>query len=396
MSTYIEVQFKGNRRLPYLNPMAFPVRLGDTVIVEAEKGEDIGRVVQITEVDRISSEDSRESVPSILRKAGPHDHQRLMRNEERETKAEETCRELIREHRLRMKLVNVEFQLDGKKVTFFFTAEGRVDFRHLVKDLASRLRTRIDLRQIGARDEAKKFGGYGPCGQKQCCSSFLPRFDPITTSMAKAQNLPLNPTKLSGNCGRLKCCLRYELDFYKSEFARYPNINTAVETLKGLAFVDKIDIFHEEVVIRYKDGDMDSISRQELMDLLAFKPGAMNCKSGCGAKHERKAPEGADNRPAPSEEKEKRPERRSSERREAERRSEERRVGQEDSRENPEERRQETRRGEERRARDRRGERGRRGGSRRGGRRGGRNRSPRSGEGRSADRGQRGQGRAEE
>lgn len=283
MSAYIEVQFKGNRRLTYTNPMSFPVKLGDDVIVEAEKGEDIGRVVQITDVDRITLEEERHSVCPVLRKAGPHDYQRQQRNAEREPVAEEACRALIREHHLRMKLVNVEYQLDGKKVTFFFTAEGRIDFRNLVKDLAGQLRTRIDLRQIGARDEAKKFGGYGPCGQRQCCSAFLPRFDSVTTSMAKVQNLPLNPIKLSGNCGRLKCCLRYELDFYKSQFDKYPSVHTAVETLRGLALVDKIDIFREEVTIRYTDGDMDVLSHEQLMKFMAIKPGEMNCKSSCGS-----------------------------------------------------------------------------------------------------------------
>ena len=283
MGAYIEVQFKGNRRLSYTNPMDFPVKLGDDVIVEAEKGEDIGRVVQITDTDRISDEEERHSVRPVLRKAGPHDYQRQQRNAEREPIAEAACRALIREHRLRMKLVNVEYQLDGKKVTFFFTAEGRIDFRNLVKDLAGQLRTRIDLRQIGARDEAKKFGGYGPCGQRQCCSAFLPRFDPVTTSMAKTQNLPLNPIKLSGNCGRLKCCLRYELDFYKSQFDRFPSVETAVETLRGLALVDKIDIFREEVTIRYSDGDMDIVSHEQLMKFMAIKPGEMNCKSSCGS-----------------------------------------------------------------------------------------------------------------
>jgi cell fate regulator YaaT (PSP1 superfamily) len=283
MSAYIEVQFKGNRRLTYTNPMNFPVKLGDDVIVEAEKGEDIGRVVQITDVDRITLEEERHTVRPVVRKAGPHDYQRQQRNEEREPVAEEACRALIREHHLRMKLVNVEYQLDGKKVTFFFTAEGRIDFRNLVKDLAGSLRTRIDLRQIGARDEAKKFGGYGPCGQRQCCSAFLPRFDSVTTSMAKVQNLPLNPIKLSGNCGRLKCCLRYELDFYKSQFDRFPSVDTAVETLRGLALVDKIDIFREEVTIRYTDGDMDVLSHEALMKFMAIKPGEMNCKSSCGS-----------------------------------------------------------------------------------------------------------------
>lgn len=279
---YIEVQFKGNRRVAYTNPMAFPVKLGDYVIVQAEKGEDLGRVVQISESDRISQEEERDLVLPILRKAGPHDFQRSRRNQQKEDRAENVCRELVTRHRLPMKVINVEYQLDGKKVTFFFTSEGRVDFRTLVKDLAGELRTRIDLRQIGARDEAKKFGGFGPCGQRQCCSGWLSRFDPVTTSMAKEQNLPLNPTKLSGNCGRLKCCLRYELDFYRTELKRYPPTDRAIETLRGAAFIDKVDIFGEEVQIRFRDGNLEVISLPELNRLMDFEAGENHCNHDCG------------------------------------------------------------------------------------------------------------------
>ncbi len=274
---YLEVQFKGNRRVSFVNPRQFPVKLGDHVVVQAEKGEDLGRVVQITDVDRISDEEERERVRPLLRRAGPHDYQRRRRNLQREGRAEETARRLIEQHRLPMKLINVEYQLDGKKVTFFFTADGRVDFRELVKDLAAELRTRIDLRQIGARDEAKKFGGFGPCGQRQCCSGWLSRFEPVTTSMAKEQNLPLNPTKLSGNCGRLKCCLRYELAFYREELSKYPPLDKAVKTLQGLSVVEKIDIFNEEVLIRFENGEVESIGYERLRALLDFEPGENYC-----------------------------------------------------------------------------------------------------------------------
>jgi cell fate regulator YaaT (PSP1 superfamily) len=221
-------------------------------------------------------------VRTIVRKAGPHDFQRRRRNLQKENRAEEVCRRLVLDHRLAMKVVNVEFQLDGKKVTFFFTAEGRVDFRNLVRDLAGELRTRIELRQIGARDEARKFGGFGPCGQRQCCSGWLSRFDPVTTSMAKEQNLPLNPVKLSGNCGRLKCCLRYELDFYRSELKRYPPLERAVETLRGAVFIEKIDIFNEDVLIRYATGELESVSRADLERLMNFDPAENHCEGACG------------------------------------------------------------------------------------------------------------------
>ncbi len=278
---FFEIQFKGNRRAAFTNPMGFPVKLGDHVIVNAEKGEDLGRVIQVSEVDRISQEEERDQVRTIVRKASPHDFQRKRRNLQRENRAEEVCRRLVTEHSLPMKVINVEYQLDGKKVTFFFTAEGRVDFRTLVRDLAGELRTRIELRQIGARDEARKFGGFGPCGQCQCCSTWLSRFDPVTTSMAKEQNLPLNPVKLSGNCGRLKCCLRYELDFYREELKRYPPLERAVETLRGAVFIEKIDIFNEDVLIRYSTGELESVSREDLLRLMDFDAAENHCEGAC-------------------------------------------------------------------------------------------------------------------
>lgn len=296
---FVEVQFKGNRRGAFANTMAFPVRLGDYVVVQAEKGEDLGRVVQVADEDRISTEEERHIVRPLLRKAGPHDFQRRHRNEQREDRAEEIGRELVKRHSLPMKVINVEYQLDGKKVTFYFTAEGRVDFRNLVKDLAGELRTRIDLRQIGARDEAKKFGGFGPCGQRQCCSGWLSRFEPVTTSMAKEQNLPLNPTKLSGNCGRLKCCLRYELPFYREELRRYPPVERALRTLQGVAFVEKIDLFGEEVAVRFEGGESETISLEQLLRLMDFEAGENHCKGECGrSPDEARADAAAPSKPA--------------------------------------------------------------------------------------------------
>jgi cell fate regulator YaaT (PSP1 superfamily) len=278
---YIEVQFKGNRRAAFTNPMGFPIKLEEFVIVETDKGEDLGRVVRISEEDRLSLEDERDFVRPILRLASLQDFHRRKRNEEREDRAEEIGHELVYKHRLPMKIVNVEYQLDGKKVTLYFTAEGRVDFRLLVKDLARDLRTRIDLRQIGARDEARKFGGFGPCGQQQCCSSWLARFEPVTTSMAKEQRLPLNPSKLSGNCGRLKCCLRFELEFYREELRKYPSTSKALHTIKGSAWINKVDIFNEVVHVQFQDGDIETLSLAELKELLNFEKGENHCTSSC-------------------------------------------------------------------------------------------------------------------
>ena len=172
-----------------------------------------------------------------------------------------------------MKLVDIEYQFDHRKLTFYFTADGRVDFRELVKDLAGHFRVRIDLRQIGARDETKRMSGYGVCGLKLCCTTFIDCFHPITTQMAKVQNLSLNPQKLSGCCSRLKCCLKYELDQYLEELSKYPTRESVFNTPRGTGMVDKIDIFNECVYLRYQDGEYDRMTTGELASCSCIKEG---------------------------------------------------------------------------------------------------------------------------
>ncbi len=205
------VEFKGNRRELFGNPWEFPFRCNDIAVVEADRGQDAGIVnCIITDLKPVQNQIEF----NVIRRATSQDIERIARLREYENQALTLCRERIKSHTLPMKIVEAECRFDGLKLTFFFTADGRVDFRDLVRDLAGTFRTRIELRQIGARDEIKRTDGYGTCGRRLCCVSFLDNFQPITTQMAKVQNLILNPSKLSGRCSRLKCCLAFEYGTY--------------------------------------------------------------------------------------------------------------------------------------------------------------------------------------
>jgi cell fate regulator YaaT (PSP1 superfamily) len=264
----VRVEFKGNRRLYFSNPMEFPLHVGDLVIVQVEKGEDLGRLVCLLP-------HLPESVPTppfpVLRRATLKDLAVQKDYRLREVQARKICLEKIAKHGLEMKLVDVEYQFDGRKLTFYFTADGRVDFRQLVKDLATAFRTRIELRQIGTRDETRRFSGAGPCGRLLCCASFISEFCPITTQMAKDQNLPLNPAKISGCCGRLKCCLGYEIDLYREALRILPRWDSRLETTEGSAIVDKVDIFNHTVTLRLPSGDQSTLDGAALTKIL--KPG---------------------------------------------------------------------------------------------------------------------------
>lgn len=263
MSDYIEIKFKGERKNIFANPLQFPFKLGDFAVVEAEKGEDIG-VVNNLEVNNEDGDTAGGKALKIVRKALTADILKHKQNQLNEAKALEACRQKITKHKLSMKLVDSEFQFDSKKITFYFTAEKRVDFRELVKDLAAEYRTRIELRQIGVRDESKRLGGYGVCGRKLCCSSWLKTFQPITTQAAKDQNLPLNPNKLAGVCGRLKCCLMYERDFYNWAVMKFPELAKTIKTEKGNGIVERIDVLKDAVLIRYADNSFENLHLDEL------------------------------------------------------------------------------------------------------------------------------------
>lgn len=249
----VEISFKGNKRVHYFNPNDIRVKLGDYVIVEAEKGVDLGLVSKIGRL--VTLNDIKGEPKNLIRLAEDEDLQKLKDNRLKEAQAFMVCREKIVTHNLNMKLVDVEYQYDQNKLTFYFTSDKRVDFRDLVKDLAAKYRTRIELRQIGVRDEARRLGGLGICGEPLCCSIFIREFEPISTQYAKDQHLPLNPCKLTGVCGRLKCCLLYENGFYESTLKNFPALDTKVYTNKGAAIIDKVDIFREVVYLRYLDDD---------------------------------------------------------------------------------------------------------------------------------------------
>jgi cell fate regulator YaaT (PSP1 superfamily) len=243
--------------------------VGDLAIVEADKGEDLGKVV-LLDPKKVQKK-GNEPLKNVLRAASPEDIQKHESNTEKEKAAFKVCRQKIEAASLPMKLVDVEYQLDGNKITFYFTADKRIDFRQLVRELAAEYRVRIELRQIGVRDEAKRCDGYGVCGRRLCCSSFLRSFDPITTQAAKDQNLPLNPQKLSGVCGRLMCCLNYERQFYQEERRKFPALDSVVRTKKGSGRVEKIDVFKKEVCLRYQSGEWERLPLADVTSFLAQK-----------------------------------------------------------------------------------------------------------------------------
>lgn len=266
MSKILEVEFKGGRRAFYSNPQEFPFTIGDLVIVQAENGCDLGRVVNIGAL--VDQRAGDKEYPLILRKPSKQDLTQYEENQKLEREAFFDCLRRIEEHGLNMKLVDVEYQFDRKKITFYFTAEKRVDFRALVRDLAARHRTRIELRQIGVRDEAKRIGGLGLCGRRLCCEAFLREFEPVVTQFAKEQGLSLNPTKLSGICGRLMCCLLYERELYAEVAKKFPEPGTVLFTPRGKFTLKKIDVFEEQAILQTESGKEEKVTLDDLNRML--------------------------------------------------------------------------------------------------------------------------------
>ena len=231
MAEIIGVRFKNMGKVYYFDPAGNTLEKGGHVVVETARGVECGEVVIPNK--QVSDETLVRPLKPVLRAANPEDLKRARENAEREQKAMVLCQERIAAHKLDMKLVDVEYTFDNSKILFYFTADGRVDFRELVKDLASVFRTRIELRQIGVRDEAKMLGGLGLCGRPFCCSQFLGDFQPVSIKMAKEQGLSLNPTKISGSCGRLMCCLKYEQEAYESLLRITPKQGATVNTPDG-------------------------------------------------------------------------------------------------------------------------------------------------------------------
>jgi cell fate regulator YaaT (PSP1 superfamily) len=269
----VQVEFKGERRAYFLNTKKFPVTEGDYVVVQVERGRDTGKVVRCGDVlDKIP--DIRPVKQEVLRKASEEDLRKWEENKRKEEEARRVCEEKIAAHGLKMKLVEVEYQLDGTKITFFFTADERVDFRELVKDLAGIYKTRIELRQIGVRDEAKRLGGYGSCGRKYCCTTFLQEFEPVTLRMARDQRLSLSPTKISGACGRLMCCLAYEREYYMEVARQLPKVGRRLTTPYGEVTVTKIDIFAQAVIAEDENGEEMRLTLEQFRKATQAKPEA--------------------------------------------------------------------------------------------------------------------------
>ena len=253
MIKVVGVRFKKSGKIYYFDPADMNIQKDTYVVVETARGIEFGECV--IGIKEINENDIVAPLKSVLRIATEEDIDRHFKNKDKEKDAFNICLKKIQEHGLTMKLIDVEYTFDNNKVIFYFTADGRVDFRELVKDLATIFKTRIELRQIGVRDEAKMLGGLGPCGRPMCCSSFLGDFASVSIKMAKEQNLSLNPTKISGICGRLMCCLNYEQSTYEDIRKRMPKVGSIVKTSEGTGEVFSNNIVKESVKVKLKKGE---------------------------------------------------------------------------------------------------------------------------------------------
>lgn len=265
----------------HYDPRGVKVRPGDYVVVETRWGQGLGRVFSTFPL--FPERKITEPLPAVLRVATARDRANEERVRRLETDGRASCSRKIAELELPMKLVDVKASLDRSKVTFYFYADERIDFRELVKGLAQQLRTRIEMRQIRARDVGSKLGCVGPCGRELCCKTFLKEFDPISVRMAKDQNLPLNPSKLAGMCGRLKCCLRYEHSMYEEVKRRLPKVGSPVEAPEGIGIVKTRNLLMETLVIELEDGAQITVKAADLIHVGPPLDDADAPRSGCGS-----------------------------------------------------------------------------------------------------------------
>lgn len=253
MVKVVGVRFKKAGKIYYFDPDEFIIDAGANVIVETARGIEFGEAVISNR--EVADDEIVAPLKKVMRLASDEDSKHAEENRRKEKEAFATCLQKIRDHNLEMKLIDVEYTFDNNKILFYFTADGRVDFRELVKDLAAVFKTRIELRQIGVRDESKMMGGIGVCGRVLCCSSYLGEFQPVSIKMAKEQGLSLNPTKISGTCGRLMCCLKYEQDAYEEIIRRIPRMGAIVETPEGQGVVMDTSLLKEIVKVRLDKGN---------------------------------------------------------------------------------------------------------------------------------------------
>ena len=263
MIKVVGVRFKKAGKIYYFDPADMNIQKDTYVVVETARGIEFGECV--IGIKEINENDIVSPLKSVLRIATNEDIEKHFKNKDKEKDAFDICLKKIQEHGLTMKLIDVEYTFDNNKVIFYFTADGRVDFRDLVKDLATIFKTRIELRQIGVRDEAKMLGGLGPCGRPMCCSSFLGDFASVSIKMAKEQNLSLNPTKISGICGRLMCCLNYEQSTYEDIRKRMPKVGSIVKTSEGTGEVFSNNIVKESIKVKLKKGE-EEVSEEFKID----------------------------------------------------------------------------------------------------------------------------------
>ncbi len=273
MVRVVGVRFKKAGKIYYFDPNNMDINQGDNVIVETVRGVEYGNAV--VGIRDVAEEDIVAPLKKVIRVATKEDAIQYAENIAKEEDALRICQEKIRDHKLEMKLIDVEYTFDNNKVIFYFTADGRVDFRELVKDLASVFKTRIELRQIGVRDEAKMISGIGPCGKELCCSTFLGDFEPVSIKMAKEQSLSLNPAKISGICGRLMCCLKYEQDIYEEVGKHLPKVGALVETVEGKGEVVEASVLYESVKVKMDcpDNNTKTIKTFAMHDVKEIIPG---------------------------------------------------------------------------------------------------------------------------
>lgn len=265
----VGVNFREAGKIYYFSPKGMTLRLGERVIVETSRGVEMGTVKVANKI--VNGKEVVPPLKAVMRVATKEDLERDARNHQAEMDAAMICKKKIREHKLDMSLVGVEYTFDNSKLIFYFTCETRVDFRELVKDLASTFRTRIELRQIGIRDEAKMMGGLGICGRKFCCAGFLTDFVQVTIRMAKEQNFTLNSSKASGACGRLMCCLRYEHEVYEEAIRKTPSNGSIVKTADGEGVVVETKPLASEIKVRFSSGDKDTVKSFKVSDVKVIK-----------------------------------------------------------------------------------------------------------------------------
>lgn len=277
METVVGVRFKKAGKIYYFEPDNLDIKEDDWVIVETVRGIEFGHVS--VGPKEIAEEEIVAPLKKVIRIANEEDCQIHEHNKEKAVEAFSICEKKIEEHGLSMKLIDSEYTFDNNKVIFYFTADGRVDFRELVKDLASIFKTRIELRQIGVRDEVKMVGGMGPCGRESCCHKFLGEFDPVSIKMAKDQSLSLNPTKISGLCGRLMCCLKYEHEGYEDALAKIPPVGTVVLTPTGEGTVEDYYTLAQMLKVRVKsENDTEEILNYRVDEIIVTDKKKPNCE----------------------------------------------------------------------------------------------------------------------